>query len=381
MKILEIVIATSLLGVLSGCPAKLEKAEKPTENVFFVKGDPDDLIKGSTPNSQSLFTEQNIEDLNDYSLISAQSFVEREEVLKKNDDSGGEGSTSARGSDLARVTMKKKNGYWTMSLMDDKLNIQLRPDYSGGLQPAKLIAGNVSLDLSIVHWSQSKDRNFISILFKTNEASAGKALMAIYFSKAGESKRIERTSEQFKYIAGNGVKIGWADTDLTIRYCDSGSEFYAVKDAVAKWQTVLNGRLNIHLVSASSFAPFSDLNEHCFKFVDSYIFEKNQEQAVYGITLPIISSSKAKIVDSDIFIFRKEFEKVISNARRHGVPQYKIDAYLEDHYTITFVHELGHFLGLDHQFDGTKSVMSYKFDSKSPTDYDIEAIQELYNKK
>ena len=35
------------------------------------------------------------------------------------------------------------------------------------------------------------------------------------------------------------------------------------------------------------------------------------------------------------------------------------------------LHELGHLLGLGHKFDGTLSVMSYEFDAKSLSTYDI----------
>ena len=41
-------------------------------------------------------------------------------------------------------------------------------------------------------------------------------------------------------------------------------------------------------------------------------------------------------------------------------------------------HELGHLLGLAHQFDGTRSIMSYEKEDVEIYDYDIEAIQELY---
>ena len=43
------------------------------------------------------------------------------------------------------------------------------------------------------------------------------------------------------------------------------------------------------------------------------------------------------------------------------------------------LHEMGHALGLDHQFDGTPSIMSYDFESPAElTDYDKAAIQDLY---
>ena len=46
------------------------------------------------------------------------------------------------------------------------------------------------------------------------------------------------------------------------------------------------------------------------------------------------------------------------------------------HRTIT--HEFGHLLGLHHEFDGNPSIMSYNHDETEITQFDIEAVTQLY---
>ena len=85
-------------------------------------------------------------------------------------------------------------------------------------------------------------------------------------------------------------------------------------------------------------------------------------------TFYVANFHREEIIDSDIIIWNKEFQKIN--------PNYVFPAEISPSRTI--VHEMGHFFGLHHKFNGTKSVMSYKRKHHKIFEYDAKALRELY---
>ena len=84
-------------------------------------------------------------------------------------------------------------------------------------------------------------------------------------------------------------------------------------------------------------------------------------------------------MDSDIFIWEKEFEKELNQQSQTEITkQYgNIQKYMESRFFITILHEFGHFIGLDHNFSNTPSIMDYSARNEIQV-YDKEAVRYLY---
>lgn len=165
---------------------------------------------------------------------------------------------------------------------------------------------------------------------------------------------------------------------MTVSLCGSGIHQNLVEHAVKRWGQVLVGRINLKFEKKSTYAPFSDLNEHCVQMVNAYIYDSRDNVAVYGVTLGRLSLSKKQLVDSDIFMFSEEFNKQSKALVKAGYSEQEASDEAAQKFYPALFHELGHLLGLDHKFDGTQSVMSYQIKDFEPQAYDIEALQNLY---
>ncbi|MEK6554296.1 MAG: matrixin family metalloprotease, partial [Bdellovibrionota bacterium] len=224
----------------------------------------------------------------------------------------------------------------------------------------------------ILHFSRHKNGNIFSLLAYGTDKD-GRTLNAIYFAKKFNPQIPTRTAKPYFYLMGPGYKYNWKEKQLTIDVCGEHDEF--VEDhtvhAINEWNSALGKKMKIEFGLPKKFYPFSDFNQHCIYIVDNILSKADPRRANYGTTYTIENSEKSELIDSDIFIFKKEFEK-------NG---YSFDAAeLRQEMRFTFVHEIGHFLGLDHVFeDGVKSIMGYDFDLEPKLQpIDKEAIRALY---
>ena len=107
------------------------------------------------------------------------------------------------------------------------------------------------------------------------------------------------------------------------------------------------------------------MNTNCIYTVRGYQTEHSPDYVNTAVNIYSANLFEGKLVDSDIVIWVKEYEK-------YDVP-FEYNPKLKK----TVAHEMGHLLGLDHQFNGTPSIMSYASERQIST-YDVLAIDELY---
>ncbi len=376
--------AVPLLAMaLSSCqdPGLEIKDEAPTSTVMFVKGDPNELIRGATLQRVSPFTDANISMLNSYSLMSMNQFPEKEkakpidtsltqEKIQNENESKDISPTGKPDGNIYQLKVNKgTDGIWHLYLLGGIAEIKMALGKNGRINPVELASKNESLPVETLHWSQTTDGQFISLLVRATEADVGRNLISFVFEKTTAQVPMAVANKKYIYLGGPGNKIPWknlSNQSLTIGLCGTGIAKSSVERAVNSWGLALQGRMKLKFEKKSKYAPFSDLNEHCVNMVNAYIYESRSNMAVYGVTLGPISLSKNQLVDSDIFLFQEEFNKNPTEAQAKFYP--------------AMFHELGHLLGLGHKFDGTPSVMSYEIRDFAPQIYDIEALSELYPK-
>lgn len=364
-----------------------DSASSAVTQTYVVKGDPRLLVAGASLRPQSPFTEENLGAFEDYSLDSLVVFAEKEKLNKEvatqasieKENAPRDGSQLRKKYDLRMKVSKMADGSWVTTVNTLKVGFLWTRSATGRLE----LTGTRSEDgateqLKVLHWSQSHDRSKMSVLVESMDSVIGKTLSAIYFVRnSAEEIKIPEGSPLYQYTQGPGVTYAWdAKKVLEVHLCGAPSAQKNLSNAVGLWQNVLKGRLQIRLTQPPEYFPFSDLNQHCVYVVDNYLVSTKENEATYGTTITSLNKVSGRIIDSDIFIFKGEFEKL--KKKSGPVPSEAIDLAFESDLTITYIHELGHLLGLGHKFDGTPSVMSYKYDSEKPTKYDVEAIQALY---
>lgn len=366
----------SMAFVLAGCPGNNSDHVRTR---YQIMGDPMQMIVGATLEPAVDFSF--FDNTNEVYIFNIVEFSEKKSVhaiLNKlhasfRDPEKQNAAAKEQDSGQAyRMTVKRTNGRLRLINTSLNLNIEFQPSEIAGQYKMVLFAkGYESEESRVLHFSRSKGGEYSSFLVHDKDDKEGDGLTAIYFAREWRRTRPPQTKSPFYYLHGPGAKVRWSGPNLRLDICGARASQYELKirDAIQKWNVALESRFKIESQALQQYPPFSDLKNHCMYFVDSYFTEPDMKYGNYGLTSPIIETNMPSIVGGDVFIMTKEFEK---GGLNFGSP------YLESEFKYTLVHEIGHFLGLDHQFDGTKSVMSYKFESDHLTAYDMAAIWALY---
>lgn len=383
--------AGAFLLNLTACPGPNPKKTAPsqaTQQTLFVKGDPMTLVAGAHGNPTSPITEENIQLWNQFVFSKIAQFVEKEEIIQRKETNIEAENVTKESSDSEANPIRIErgaNGEWTLVIVGTEGRLALTRMPDGRLQPTRFYSAKASYALTPLHWSVALDRHTVSFLAAVDDPkdpSKGRGLLAFYFEKQRpEPAHVPTTVPKYVYVSGPGRKVGWslaANEELNVQLCGSPGYANMVKNAVEAWQPALRDRLPLKFSVAQTYAPFSDLNQHCIYIVDAYVNEQRSDVFNFGETWPILSRYQAKIIDADIFIFKAEIDKVRQYAVSKGRDPGIADSFTETRVPMAVSHEVGHLLGLGHKFDGTPSIMSYDWKYPLPQAYDTEALEELY---
>lgn len=373
-----ILLAVSCLA-LTACPDKNKNKSKPgVVREQVVLGDPIEAIRGAYLKPQGAF--EAFEGLQSVHVFATYEFLEKDDAadlskeLTQDDLEKEEAATEKyEVPESIELVIEKKNAN-TLVLYNtaEKTKFTLEKNSSDNITYTLIDEDGIETG-SLLHFSQHKDGNIFSFL-TYGSSQRGKSLTGIYFAKKFNPQIPPKASKPYNYLEGPGYKVKWKQKQITIDLCGKQEEF--VQDhsayAVNEWNATLGLKLKIEYRESESFYPFTDLNQHCIYIVDNLRFEPDPRSATYGGTAEIRNYENSSFIDADILIFKKEFEKHVG----HNFD----DDFHFNTMRATFVHEIGHFLGLDHIFDeNIKSIMGYDF-SISPKlqPIDKEAIQALY---
>lgn len=260
----------------------------------------------------------------------------------------------------------------------------------GQLKLRRLLVDDVDLakvgQFRVLHYSALPDHSAFNLLVYLDSEDS-QFLLSYSFVKYQEKSFLEWTDEAYSYFFGPGVKVRWPqDQVLTLVVCHVQPEgvHQMTEDAMDRWSEALKGRLSLKLERRDACPPFSDLNTLSLSYVDGWI-ELRGKSLMAGLTLATADFRAGQFIDSDIFIFKSEYEEAFelseSKLDLDDDTTYQ-DPQVYSHMGKTILHEIGHLIGLHHICDGTPSVMSCNDDMKRQLyPYDLEAVQSLYPKQ
>lgn len=247
---------------------------------------------------------------------------------------------------------------------------------------------DVDIPAELVHFSLKNDGTSASFLvfFQQQETQ----YLINYVFGLGQRNLIDilNTSEYYLYLFGPGVRVRWPQKDnIALNFCSRPTPqevFFqkSTKKSIETWNRETNVTISYD-DQKLSYPPFSDLNSHCVYLVRNYRQTlDSQSTANPAGTLVTPQFSRKAIIDSDIFIWANEVQKLYGPVYEYlftnKLTLKKFNDFMEEKIQRTMTHEIGHFLGLDHMFNGTRSIMSYNPDDRGLSSYDKDAISELY---
>lgn len=379
--ILKIIFLAVWCVTLAACPSKNKSPER-TISKTIIMGDPKKIIEGASLNA--IIPNEFFVTGKPVYLYSLTSFVQKQDVTTEKRDLEAEEAAPSdeEASSLpSAYTMSVENNLKKLILsLSDNLNSNLDQENViisiDKLNFATKIQDNDStINGRLLHTSLSNDGNILSLLIYQEDYSEGQSVLALYFSKVFDPQYPPQISKDYFYITGPGQQVLWPKTRaIQLDICGPKSLIHSklIDEQAAKWSIALTNQIKFQTIKSENYKPFSDLNQHCLYIVDDFMTEPSSQYLNYGLTLSIIEHNKAQIIDSDIMLFTKEFHKTGFSYDSSN---------LSEKFLITVLHEMGHFLGLDHQFTGVKSIMSYDLDTTILTNYDKSAVRELYKRK
>lgn len=400
-----------LVAFTTGCPSKNRDDGKASRVRKVHLGDPLNVVRG-TVNKPELDGQDlaYLRSLKDFYLISSIYFDKEsdydESSVVNNKTVEEEAAPTQKSSDeeeqYSRYNIRDNNkaGFIEFSEVLDVGSAQDRYSFRiytdepliaiRGSRPAirgrrmEVFENDIKVEnMLLLHFSKSQDGNYFSLLtVGLDDKHEASTVYALYFAN-GIDNNYKTIDEKYNYYLGPGVQIGWNTGQLiNIDICGANvpeKGLAEIRSAIDQWAQALAPqfkndkallKLNVRELK-SNYKPFTDFDQHCVYIIDDFLAKPNPKVAEYGVTATIADSHSVRIQDSDILIFSKEFNK-------QGASIWDEKSNLDRQFV--FAHEMGHFLGLDHQFNpDIKSIMSYEFTDSRLQKYDFDAIRALYS--
>lgn len=384
--------AASVLISMASCGrSELKGTAQPRVRNIFLHGDPRVLIAGASLDPQTFLSDSTLDTFSDFDFAGGIVFSEfsplhRGKTAPTRESIERDNATSYQPTELASYSFVKGEQagvaiYIFKDADSDHEMLRAIPAADGRVWVYEMLGVPVEL----LHYSRSSDGRSMSFLGYTDAAGdSGKTLLSLSFSKNNpQGNGARETDPRFQYIGGPGIAFEWKDEQIDLSVCiaDDRKQNTAGKPeelrlAVASaWDAWLqNGRIGTRRASFTAltqdFPPFSDVNTHCVYSIPEYAHEASLEFVTTGLTIPVTNRTNGGFISSDIFLFEQAISRVAA----------------ERGYLATAMHEIGHFLGLGHEFtrnsDGSyayPSVMGYLENrTREPSEHDRAALDNLY---
>lgn len=398
-----------LLFSLIGC-SKDEKGSPSSSapvTYTFVHGDPEVVIKDSKTETFSPITKNNVSEFEGYEIIGVH-IITRESTFNSSTYQEAfvheftKGHVDKEDNDKPTAQINSQRFFSEEISYEGSLHL-LYYTYLDGIKTGFVFSNDQSKgiiafysggrtgEVNTVHLSHNKEEGTFSLLIaETNKLGKVEVLTALYLKKP-EFRHIARINPKKTYqYLDESVLIQWDQSKkVTLNLCTKDYKRYPrykdfLEQAVNNWAINLVGRLEIEIKVLEDFPPFSDLNTQCVYHFDDYeMTDARAKLNTLAYVLPVADRRQGRLVDADLYIWKNEFEKSLKNSFwiDQSLPIFHpSQRKFRELYIDTLEHEIGHFLGLGHQFSGIKSIMSYDDDAKF-SEYDRKAIQFLYPEK
>lgn len=380
------------LAALLSCSAPETKNEH-TDNaigkpaVYFFHGDPESLLEDTSPNPNSPFNSSNLEAFKDFNISKFLIFRSTSPLESTSEEAETSDAAPVASEneivDESRIEEDQIPNYEFQQMEGNFFyknagNLKL-PSLEFALQQDRLelrkliLLDGKTIEIKAKHYSISQDSDLFSILFSFREHDSDH-LGAIYFTKnQTPMTKVKTTDGDYPYLFGRDIAVGW-QKPLNLSICGKRAlaERDMIEEAIKKWDETSNmhfGGLPYTIQSLDNALPFSDVNQNCIFLVNDYRLTASFEKLALGVAFPVVNATRAQLVAGSIVIFE--------NAHYQFNPHHPIKQ--------TMLHELGHLLGLGHEFkkddNGNAiytSVMSYEHVDEIQK-RDLEAVGALYS--
>ncbi|MBC7661067.1 MAG: hypothetical protein H7249_15320 [Chitinophagaceae bacterium] len=372
---LVLVLSLTALSFTEGCAGKRKGASTTT---IFVHGDPFTLF-AKTETSPSFLTPNNIANFKDFHFSNAVVFVEQEPQAAPTTYAQVE-------KDNATDTSKSTNSEFDLLKYEfvqiDATRFVYRPvggakGYVLGfaLQNGFLVMTDYDgYPVTAQHYSLKADGKSFSILVSQTIDFYGKVVSAFEFASSEKVNPITNASKDFAFLFDT-AKLTWSEP-INVQACGTFDETTqnSIDASVKAWfadTSPTAATRPVTYTKRTSYAPFSDLNQHCIYLISTFKLENSVDFFTAGVTLPVINFASKEIVDSDVMIFTSH-------------PQIALQ-FAKGAQSAVLLHEMGHFYGLGHEFKKDAagkalhpSIMGYSTGTNAITAWDFDAIRDLY---
>ncbi len=376
-------LASLVVLSLTACDQSSD-SNSPSIRTVFLHGDPNQLLSHvNQVQSDSLLASDQGFEFEEFSLVGGIRFAKMSPLLPAegsgDPEAGNEANdgNASEGQYLQNFRVQQRAGQLLFANDYFAFMLEQRNGYYYFTKIPQLIWGGQ--DIEMIHYSVKPDRSVFTILFRILDDPNNPEIGAFYFAK--QSPRSDQKLQpiladtRFNYLLGPGIGAPWRQ-QLVFSLCEPDADrAKRLEEGILAWDRFdqENGKiagLDYRIERPDRIYPFTELSQNCLMFVDDYLFESQDEFAILGLTLPVINFNRYEYVKSHMFVSEKGLRKIDPTGQR-----------IEQ----TIIHEVGHMLGLDHEFEKDEQTGQYKYpsvmgygDIDYVTEHDQSAISGLY---